>query len=419
MSVLYCTIPHFATALVRRDHPELAEGPLVLLGPEERVFGVSAEAAVCGVTPGLTARMVQVRCPGARLLAADTAQLRAEVETLLLLLEGASPEVEPHGWGAAYVDLGDLVRGQADAVTFCREVGRKVRGELGQSLQPALGWDSGKFTAQAAGRRTPPGHLRAVEGRQEREFLRPLPSSLLPLEGEVLQRLSFLGLRTLGQYADLPRAAVWQQFGRAGLQAHCCARGEDDRPVVSRRHARQLSAEIEFEVPIVERERLLAASRRLVSPLLAQLRADLQACGQIRLTVHFEQACSLERARSRERGRSFLFPVAEEGRVVRALGDLIDRMEWPSGATGLAVTLAQIQDVVVEQLALFPLEDERKTKIQEVERYLTTRFGSSSFGISPKASPPLGSSRLRRPVLTQPNAPLPEWRVSWQSGEGG
>ena len=441
MSVLYCTIPHFATALALRDHPELAGGPLALIGPEERVFGVSAEAAMSGVVPGMTARMVQVRCPAARLLEADTARSRIELETLLQLLEGTSPEVEPHGWGAAYVDLGDLVRGRADAVTFCREVGRKVRGELGQSLQPALGWDSSKFTAQAAARRTLPGHLRAVDGRQEREFLRPLPASLLPLEREVLQRLGFLGLRTLGQYGALSRAAVLQQFGREGVRAHFCARGEDDRPVLSRRHAPQLSAEIEFEVPIVEREWLLAASRYLVAPLLAKLRANLQACGQIHLTVHFEggnaqePSCfkerprSLDRAPSLERARSFLFPVAEEERVVRVIGELLDKMHWPSGATGLAVTLAQIQDVVVEQLALFPLEDERKTRLQEVERYLATRFGhppfgGSPFGISskansPPADPPPAGNRLRRPVLTQPNAPLPEWRVSWQGMEGG
>jgi hypothetical protein len=114
---------------------------------------------------------------------------------------------------------------------------------------------------------------------------------------------------------------------------------------------------------------------------------------------------------------------------VQVIGELLDKMHWPSGATGLAVTLAQIQDVVVEQLALFPLEDERKTRLQEVERYLATRFGhppfgGSPFGISskansPPADPPPAGNRLRRPVLTQPNAPLPEWRVSWQGMEGG
>jgi protein ImuB len=414
MSVLYCTIPHFATALVRRDNPEWTGEPLILIGSEERVFDVSAEAATCGVVAGMTARTAQVRCPGARLLDAQVAHCRRELETLHQLLERTSPEVEPHGWGAAYVDLGNLVRGHADAVEFCREVGQGVRRELGEALQPALGWDSSKFTAQAAGRRTEPGHLRAVDAVQERDFLRPLPVSLLPLEKDTLQRLRFLGLRTLGQYATLPRAAVWQQFGRAGMLAHRCARGEDERPVVSRWHTPTLAGEMEFEAPLVEREQMVAALRHLVSPLLAELRANLQACGLVRLTVHLDDGST------QERERTFLFPLAEEERIIRTLGQLLDGINWraaPSarprtGVTALAASLAQIQDAVAEQLTLFPLDDQTLEasslrKLQEVERYLVTRFGTSVFG----------GRRLRRAALTQPGAPLPEWRIGWQTGD--
>jgi len=400
MSVLYCTIPHFATALAQRDHPEWAGGPLILIGPEDRVFGVSAEAAACGVAVGMTSRTAQVRCSEARLQDADLARSRAELEALLQLLEGASPQVEPHGWGAAYVDLGGLVRGHADAVSFCREVGRAVRRELGEALQPALGWDSSKFTAQTAGRRTQPGRLRAVDAIRERGFLQPLPVSLLPLAGETLQRLGFLGLRTLGQYATLPRAAVLQQFGRPGTLAHRCARGEDDRPVIPRWQAPHLAAGIELETPLVEQARLVAALRYLVSPLLAELRGSLQACGQVRLTVRFEDGSTQERT------RAFLFPVADEERVVRAMDQLLTGMSWQAAATAISVSLAQIQDVMAEQLTLFPLQDERAAKLQEVERYLAARFG-----------PSFAAGRLRQAEIAQPGAPLPEWRVSWRTME--
>jgi hypothetical protein len=49
-------------------------------------------------------------------------------------------------------------------------------------------------------------------------------------------------------------------------------------------------------------------------------------------------------------------------------------------------------------LTLFPLQNERESKLQEVQRYLATRFGANC---------------LRRAVLAQPGAPLPEWRVGW------
>ena len=408
MSVLYCAIPHFAAALVRRDDPELGEAPLVLVGPEKRVFGVSAQAADSGVNVGMTVRVAEVRCPEARFLEADVARCREEMETLLRVLELTGPAVEPHGWGAAYVDLDSLARNRAEAIPLCREVGGTVRRELGEVLQPALGWDSTKFTAQVAARHTLPGHLRAVPAVQERDFLRPLSVSLLPLAEDVLQRLCFLGLRTLGQYGALPSAAVWQQFGRAGIFARRCARGEDDRPVVPRWQATHLVARIEWEDPLFEQNPLLAALRKRVSPLLARLRGNLQACGQVRLTVFFDGGGA------REGERTFLLPVADEGRVMLALETLLGRLtqspgvDQARGIVALSVDIGQIQDAIPEQLTLFPLEGEGKQdKLEEVERYLVTRFGGL----------PDGSCRLRRPLLSHPGAPLPEWRVSWQGGE--
>jgi nucleotidyltransferase/DNA polymerase involved in DNA repair len=341
----------------------------------------------------MTARAAEVCCPTARLLEADMDHCRAEMEALYQVLERYSTGVEPRGLGAAYADLADLAREPATAATLLREVGQEVRRELGQALQPALGWDKSKFTSQAAARRTQPGRLLTIGEAQERPFLNPLSVALLPLAEDSLQRLRFLGLLTLGQYAALPRAAVWQQFGRAGKLAHRCARGEDDRPVIPRWQARCLHAASEFESPLAEREGLMAALKQMAAPLLAELQGALQACGQVRLAVHFERgACQ-------EKERTFWVPVAYEERLVQALGQMLDSMRWQAGATGLAVSLGQIQDAAVEQMTLFPQEEERKGKLREVEQYLTTRFGAS---------------RLRRAVLSQPGAPLPEWRIAWQ-----
>ncbi len=395
MSILYCRTPDFAIALARRDKPQLGPRPLILIGPDRRVFAASAKAAAFGVVVGQTTRVAEVRCPEAQLLEADVAHCRMEFETLLQILERTSPCVEPHGWGAAYVDLGDLVHNHTDAAALCKEVGQAVRREIGEMLQPALGWNRTKFTAQAANRYTQPGHLRAVALARERAFLQPLSVTLLPLGEDVLQRLGFLGLRTLGQYAALPPGAVWQQFGRAGRLAQRCARGEDRRPVVPRSQERQLAAQRQLDDPLADQAQLLALLKHLVAPLLAELRGNLQACGQIRLAVHFNH-------NTQEGERTLIFPAAGERRVMLILEQLLIRMNWRRGATALEVMLAQIQDATVEQLSLIPGETERERKLREVQRYLAARFGAN---------------RLRRAVLSQPGAPLPEWRVGWLSGE--
>jgi protein ImuB len=400
MSILYCTIPHFAAALTRQDPP------LILVGPEDRVLDASPEVAACGVIAGIPARIARVRCPEARILDADIAGCREAHEAVLQLLEQFSPSVEPHGWGTAYVDLGDLARDRASAVTLGQECGRAVRHGLGDALQPALGWDTGKFTAQAAARRTRPGHLLAVPTADERRFLDPLPVGLLPLAMDVLQRLCFLGLRTLGQYAALSPAAVFQQFGRPGMRAHRYARGEDDRPVVPRWQAPKLAADHEFESPVADWGRLAAATRRMATPMLAELEGRLQACGQLRLTARFDDGSVQERI------RTFLVPTSAEPLVLRALEQLLDKMRWaardpliqgtapPFGGTGitaLSIAMEQIQDVVIKQLTLFPGENEREHKLERIQRYLTVRFGTG---------------RLWKAALAHRNAPLPEWRVT-------
>ncbi len=399
MSILYCTIPHFAASLARRDHPELLREPLILVGPDERVFGTSAEAAECGVVSGLPARIAQIRCPQAKLLDADTARCQSEFEALLELLDLTSSCVEPHELltGSAYLDLGDMVRDQADGVVFCRETGQKIRQELGAQLQPALGWNSVKFTALAAAKRTRPGHVLAIESSSERAFLRPLSVRLLPLDKDALQRLGFLGLRTLGHYATLPSAAVRQQFGQPGLLSLRCARGEDSRPVIPRSQERCLTGSCALEDPLSDRERLLAVVRRLVSPLLAQLRQQALVCGQVQLIAHFADATT------QENSQLLCSPTADEARTLLVLENLFQQMQWQSGAVTLQVTLKRFQDLPGEQLSLFPLEADRQRKLQSVKQYLSARFGAN---------------RLLQASLTQPFAPLPEWRVSWLTEEG-
>jgi hypothetical protein len=103
-----------------------------------------------------------------------------------------------------------------------------------------------------------------------------------------------------------------------------------------------------------------------------------------------------------ETTRTFLFPTANEAHLMRILGQLLDGMRWRAPAIALTVTLEQIQDAVVEQLTLFSAESKREQKLREVQRYLIARFGAD---------------RLRRVVLAQPGAPLPEWRVAWLNEE--
>lgn len=398
MSIMYCVIPHPAVSLARRQKPELADYPLVVIGPQERVLDASVEAVSCGVTGGMTAQMTRVRCPEARIVEADLVRCREVTQMLLDILERFSPTVEPHGIHAAYVDLSSIESTHNKAVALCSACGQQVRQELGEDLQPALGWNQSKFTSQAAAQSTHPGRLMAVDARREHDFLGPLPTRLLPLTWGTQRRLTFLGLRTLGQYAALPEAAVWQQFGRAGRRAHAYARGEDKRPVYARRQLPHLTAGHDLDVPCNERQRLLAILGQMIAPLLSELRETFRACGHVRLTVHMDDD------NAQEQTRFFYIPTAQDTLVERALQDLLDRIHWRAGATALSISLGEIQEAAIGQLSLFEMGETKTYSWQKVQHYLASRFGAG---------------RLWRAALIRPGAPLAEWRVDWEREEGG
>jgi hypothetical protein len=140
-----------------------------------------------------------------------------------------------------------------------------------------------------------------------------------------------------------------------------------------------------------------AGLERLVGPLARSLQEELRACGEVRLAARFAGGSQWERV------RTFLSPIADGERIVRALAALLEGTAWPAPLEALSVVLGQLQDAGLRQLSLFG-EEARREKLRAVTRYLSARFGAA---------------RLRRAVLAQPDAPLPEWRAGWLSEEEG
>ena len=274
MAILTCSIPSFALGWLARSDETLRARPVAVLGASGRVMDASAPARSEGVALGQTVRQAQVACADLVVREVDARECAREFEAVLGVLEGFSDRIEPAGLGQAFVDVPGV---KADeAATLCREVGRQVRGEVGATLQPAIGCDSGKFTAHAAASHTAPGRIRVVMGADEGPFLRPLPVGLLPLPLESQTRLGYLGIRRLGQYADLPPKAILQQFGLPGKLAQTWARGEDRRPVVGRGQRPHVTVSAQFDPPLDTLGPLLGAALRLLEGPTAGLQARLQ-----------------------------------------------------------------------------------------------------------------------------------------------
>jgi nucleotidyltransferase/DNA polymerase involved in DNA repair len=374
MSILCCYTPNFLFIAAALAHPEWHTLPVALLGPDERVWCASTPAQACGVHAGLTARQARARCPDAHLPSLDLTTCEAHQSAFLDVLAQTGLSVEVQDYGAAYVDLSPVTTSPLDAAPVCAALGKQVRNALGEALQPAVGCDSGKFTARAASCVARAGRMRVVDKADETRFLGPLPVTTLPLPAQTLHYLRWLGLNTLAQFGALKTGAVAERFGKDGALAHRWARGLDDRPVRPTVKNGAEPIELELESPTASHVVALDLAMRALEPRLRRMSRALEGFRKLHVALSF-----LDGTR-RLVTVPFVTPLSDPPQVRTALTQALKTYTWNAELVRLSVTLMDLAELQPVQLTLFNFDD-------------------VAFGITPTAKPPPGGGKPIAPFV--------------------
>ena len=283
--VLY---PRFELLAALGDRRALLSEPAALApeaGREQLVGEVSAPAEAFGVVRGMRLGEAMSRCPALRLVPPDPEGVRSLWNAVLDRLEGIGAAVESDRAGAAFFEAGGLHGIHGGDLSGVLAAARKA---LGAGAR--FGAGPSRFAAHAAalqarprrrrgrpsgaglagGASGPPGTV-IVEETAVREFLAPLPVSLLRTRfelqalPEVLERL---GIRTLGEVAALPSRAVAERFGHPGLLALDLSQGRDT-PLEPRRPPEPVAERLELP-EAASGQQLERALELLVARVLAR-----------------------------------------------------------------------------------------------------------------------------------------------------
>ena len=383
--IAFLRTPHFGTDVARRAEPRRTDGPLVLLDAHGRVLAADALAARAGVALGMSERQAAAHCPAAALLPAARFPLWEAQEQFLDRIKNYTDRWQPDGLGRVYLDAttatppGHPARVEGELLKWCQAVAADVR-SLG--WQPALGATGSKFGASVAGQVASQNAALLLIPAAQRAFLADQSTTTLPLDADALTQLRHLGIRTLGQYARLPVTGVLARFGPAGRTAQRWAQGLDDRPVLPPWESAEVSARIEFETPLADRERLLAALLQRADRLLVPLRDRLQAVARILLAI------TRADGRTIPVSHTFPLPTAAAEPVRLALVSLLDHMTWDGqGAAEITLTLAGITDAPAQQLTLFDPQDDDRARLSALLDRLAARFGADAFRLASLADP--------------------------------
>ncbi len=307
-------IPRFELAVAAGEGAKIARQTLAgralavapLVGGEQRVGEVSGAAEARGVARGMALGEALARCPDLVLVPGDPVLVAEAWEAALRALESIGAAVEPARPGLAYFES-DGLRGihgpvSATIAAASRALARPVRVGAGPTRFCAL-------AAALAVRSRRPLVIEGPPTLEARRWLSGRPVELLGFREDtaaLIEPLSRLGVRTLGELARLGRAALSDRFGAPGALAHRLACGEDS-PLRPRRVEERLEESMEVgdassgealkRVLGVLVDRLLARSERRGRTLrAATLSARLVAGGGWRERVVFRQAlCDPER----------------------------------------------------------------------------------------------------------------------------
>jgi protein ImuB len=307
-------IPRFELAVAAGEGSKVARQTLAgralavapLVGGEQRVGEVSGAAEARGVARGMVLGEALARCPDLVLVPGDPVLVAEAWETALRALEAIGAGVEPARPGLAYFESDGLhaVHGTREATlaAAARALACPVRIGAGPTRFCAL-------AAALAVRSRRPLVIGGPPTIEARRWLAGRPVELLGFREDtaaLIEPLSRLGVRTLGELVRLGRPALSDRFGASGALAHRLACGEDT-PLRVRRVEECLQESMEVgdassgealkRVLGVLVGRLLARSERRGRTLrAATLSARLLAGGGWRERVVFRQAlCDPER----------------------------------------------------------------------------------------------------------------------------
>jgi protein ImuB len=363
-------IPGFELQAALRERPRLSLQPAALAPPPgaDQLLGpVTAAAEAAGVQAGMRLGEALATCPGLVLVEPDPAGVEREWEGVLRRLEDAGFAVEASEPGVVSFETKGVERlyGGVEAALL------RALAAVGTAWDARVGAAERRFTALAAASVARPGQAMIVEGKAERDFLEPLPLTLLPLPPDRYAELEGLGLRRLGDIARLPSGAVAERLGPEGRAAWKLARGGERRRVRGRAPAVELAEALSFPEAVGNHLTLARAFRALLERLLARPERAGRPFRKVALSARLVGGGSWRRTATLREA------TAEASRLRAALGPKL--VEIPAPVVELRLEAVELAEHTGSQLALVePAGEELDGRLREGLRQVKASTGTGS-----------------------------------------
>jgi DNA polymerase-4 len=350
-SILHVDLDAMFAAVEQRDKVSLRGRPVIVGGVAGRgvVATASYEARAYGARSAMPTAEARRRCPpGTAFLAPRFAAYRRTSEVFMALLARVSPVVEQVSIDEAYVDLAAGAHSDlstAGVTAIARQLKAAVAEATG-GITGSVGAASTKLLAKIGSDLRKPDGLLVVAAGEERAVLHPLPVSRLPGVGPTTQeRLRRARIHTVGQLAGVALPDLIEWFGQAhGAGLYRLARADDDRPVVTEREAKSVSAEETFDVDVADPARLTRELELLAARVGGRLRAAGVSGRTVTVKIRHHDFTTITRSVTRDQ------PTDDPRLLAELARRLLAEVDTSAGVRLLGVGMTTLTDFAQDDL---------------------------------------------------------------------
>ena len=237
----------FYASVEKRDHPDLADKPVIIGGGRRAVVSTACYVArIRGVKSAMPMFQALKLCPDAVIIKPRMVVYAEVSRAIRQMMEDLTPAIEPLSLDEAFLDLRgtEKLHGAPPAVMLARLVYR-MRQELG--LTGSIGLSHNKFLAKVASDLNKPRGFSVIGKDDTAAFLQDKPVRMIWGVGSATQAaLAQAGIRSFTDLLRWQRVDLTQKFGSMGERLWHLARGQDHRRISRNTPVKSISNETTF-----------------------------------------------------------------------------------------------------------------------------------------------------------------------------
>lgn len=385
--IFHCDCNSFFASCEEMLSPELKNVPMAVAGAPENRHGIilakNQLAKRYGVQTAETIWLAKRKCPELVCVPPHHSLYKEISDKINEIYLSYTDLTEPASIDESYLDVTNSIHlfGKNEK-ELADEIRRRVREEIGITI--SVGVSFCKSIAKFGSDYKKPDATTVLSRDGYKDIMYPLPVSDFLMVGKMtVQKLSSIGIRTIGQLAACPRETLERSLGKAGTAIYDNITGNDTEPVRSfyeEREVKSVGHSMTFKRDLKGGDELKEGISLLSDMVAARLRTLKKKGSVVQITVKDPDFISLQRQKTLPFGTNLQKEITE------AAFSLL-KANWsfshPVRLLGVSVSGLCGEDEDYRQLDLFSSaaqSNERQENIESTIDEIRKKFGKSSIG---------------------------------------